>query len=260
MIQISIAGGLGNQLFQYSFSRYLSSMYSGEVRFDLSFYLDPRRLPHERFFLRDLLEIDHRSHCVLGMMSGFGFLRKILRLTLTTEREFEAGNIAPGSIVRGNWQNLRYAYFGKQDIEKRIFRNRGQAQQKIAEGSVALHLRGNDLRRGGYGGKHVLLKEKYYRDAIDFFGHDKNYTVYTDDIVFAKELLPTGISVSFRGTESVKETVNDFVSLCSHNNIVCANSTFSWWAAYLGANKKVVFPKDDRYIHQSLIPDGWNLI
>ena len=85
--------------------------------------------------------------------------------------------------------------------------------------------------------------------------------VVTDDLKYAKSIMPEDVKVEYitwnTGTDSYKDM--QLMSLCKHN--IIANSSFSWWAAWLNKNpdKIVVMPKQ-WYKGQSYNPlavDGW---
>jgi len=128
----------------------------------------------------------------------------------------------------------------------------------IKEQVVSLH-----VRRGDYvnlSNHHHNLAMDYYLNAIDYFKGYK-FLVFSDDIAWCKD--------NFKGDNFVfidtKDDVTDLylMSLCKHN--IIANSTFSWWGAWLNnnANKVVVYPNkwfgpaNSEYKTKDLFPDEW---
>ena len=123
---------------------------------------------------------------------------------------------------------------------------------------VSLHLRrGNYLQLSTH---HYNLAMDYYLNAINYF-KGSNFLVFSDDIEWCKQ--------TFKGSEfTFAEESKDYMdlylmSLCTHN--VIANSTFSWWGAWLNSNpnKTVVYP--DKWFGPAyadwktsdLFPDKW---
>jgi hypothetical protein len=105
---------------------------------------------------------------------------------------------------------------------------------------VAIH-----IRRGDYVGnqnRHPLQSIEYYQKGINLF-NDKEYAflIFSDDQKWCKEYFGESEQIFY-----IEDNI-DFVdmcmmSLCNHN--IIANSTFSWWAAWLNSNpdKKVIAP------------------
>lgn len=106
--------------------------------------------------------------------------------------------------------------------------------------SISIHVRRGDyLNLPEY---HPQQPIEYYKNAVDFFGLEKNYVIFSDDIDGAMEMLEF---IPNKKGLSLGEDYLDLyaMSLCE-NNIIC-NSTFGWWGAYLNQNinKKVIGPK-----------------
>lgn len=90
----------------------------------------------------------------------------------------------------------------------------------------------------------------YYREAMEYFlkqDRDMTFVVFSDDIPWVKEnlspLSSNMIAVDWNtGADSCRDM--QMMSLCQHN--IMANSTFTWWAAWLNPNpdKQVVIPKN----------------
>ena len=103
--------------------------------------------------------------------------------------------------------------------------------------SVSMH-----IRRGDYVGhkNHPVQSMEYYNNAMQHFT-DADFIIFSDDIEWCKE--------NFKGSQFTFIHEDDYVelylmSMCQHN--IIANSTFSWWGAWLNTNqnKKVIAPKN----------------
>lgn len=100
--------------------------------------------------------------------------------------------------------------------------------------------------------------EEYYGRAMSLFPNDALFVVCSDNIQFAKSVIPTnGKNVIFISSEPLY--VDFFIlTLCKHN--IIANSTFSWWAAWLNQNPgKIIVRPNEWFGGQPDIggPDGW---
>ncbi len=119
---------------------------------------------------------------------------------------------------------------------------------------VSIHVRRGDYVNNPF---YVdLMETNYYKKAMSLFPEDK-FLVFSDDIEWCKEqAIFKGCIFSERNDEVTD--LNRMAS-CKHN--IIANSSFSWWAAWLNPNteKKVVAPREwftDKEERISL-PDTW---
>lgn len=126
---------------------------------------------------------------------------------------------------------------------------------------ISIHIRRTDyLNLKEY---HTNLPTSYYISAIKTLSHGKKILVFSDDIPWCKSVMT---SKSFIFSEGLKDYEDLYVmSLCKHN--IIANSSFSWWAAYMNKNKdkKVIAPKQwfgpaCKHDTRDLIPKDWILI
>lgn len=139
---------------------------------------------------------------------------------------------------------------------------------RIAETpSVALH-----VRRGDYltVGAHGLCDQAYYTAALakilEHLDHTPTVFVFSDDPDWARANLPLPcpkVVIDFNGPDRDYEDMR-LMSLCRHN--IIANSSFSWWAAWLNASatKQVAGPacwfSNPRLRNPDILPRGWHRI
>lgn len=140
--------------------------------------------------------------------------------------------------------------------EKIIFPN-GIMKKILEKESVSVH-----IRRGDYKSHNLLLDDGYYLAAADMISHRINnpvWIVFSDEINYVKE------NYRFKGEviyidDSYK--LKDYeqlilMSQCKHN--IIANSTFSWWGAWLNQNKNkcVVAPSKWISSQKNIVPIDW---
>lgn len=106
-------------------------------------------------------------------------------------------------------------------------------------GCVSIHVRRGDyLKLPDY---HTNLDMSYYKRAMDLFP-DGMFMVFSDDIEWCKEQFKGERFIFSEGMTEIEDLL--LMTNCDHH--IIANSSFSWWGAYLGwnPNKKVVAPRD----------------
>tara|TARA_R100001163_G_scaffold65613_1_gene63531 strand:- start:2941 stop:3720 length:780 start_codon:yes stop_codon:yes gene_type:complete len=131
---------------------------------------------------------------------------------------------------------------------------------KDLDSTTAMHIRRGDYLQ--YSDRHTNLTDTdYYKKALDYLKPEK-VLIFTDDPAWAKDNFS-----EYTVVEETQDYLEIFLMSYCRDNII-ANSTFSWWGAWLNDNptKKVVAPKDwfgpaipnDEAI--DLIPKGWTIL
>jgi len=126
---------------------------------------------------------------------------------------------------------------------------------------IALHIRRGDFLRNS--GNHHNLSLDYYENALNHFDDDRQVIIFSDEPKWCKDQ-----SLFESDRFLVSETNNPYADLCLMSmcsDFIIANSTFSWWGAWLGtnSNKKVLFPSKwfgPNNLHhdtKDLFPDTW---
>lgn len=286
-----VIGGLGNQMFQYAAGRALSLAHNAFFYLDLSDF-DGYGL-HQGFELARVFTcpVAQADPDVVQNILGWQASRKIRRIiarpvlkalhgqNLVVEPHYHywSGftNVSLPCYLTGHWQSERYfvevAQIIKNDFTFKLpldDTNLKIAHEIASVRSVSLH-----IRRGDYISSkktlstHGLCPLSYYESAISLIcNHIKmpHFFVFSDDVEWAQKNLKINHPCRYIDHNQGKESYNDMrlMSLCEHN--IIANSTFSWWGAWLNnyADKIVVAPQrwfvnDTKVI--DLFPDGWLL-
>ena len=111
----------------------------------------------------------------------------------------------------------------------------------LKEYTTAIHVRHGDYAK--YKDVHPPCTMEYYNEAISQLPKDSKFLVISDTMEWCRE--------NFKGDQfyfvdsSFQQDYMDFYLMCRCENNIIANSTFSWWAAWLNnnENKRVLFPK-----------------
>lgn len=167
-------------------------------------------------------------------------------------------------MLDGYWQSDRYFSHCREEVLKAFGYN-----WELIPGVCSIHVRRGDYLL--YPDKHPVISEEYLDHAI-WYMHEhvgiSRFIVFSDDIEFCKEFVPRRMyprdSIEYSEGRSEVEDL-EFMSSCAHN--IIANSTFSWWSAWLNQNpnKVVVSPSKDNWFGpgnshldtSDLIPDSW---
>lgn len=263
MIIVRIIGGLGNQMFQYAFYKYLKEKYIN-VKCDIVGF--ERYKLHTGFDLEKVfnIQVDKASLFEIKLVTDFHkqdifskIIRKILGNKASHIKEsnyyVEIIDSSNDYYLDGYWQSEKY--FGNQEQLKLDFafnQNYDKKDSKAVElicscNSVSVH-----VRRGDYVGNkvYVHLDEAYYNNAMNVLQNQiKNpvYFIFSDDIIWAKESLIPRLQlksdiVFIEKNSEIPYNDMRLMALCNHN--IIANSSFSWWSAWLNKNnnKVVVAP------------------
>lgn len=175
----------------------------------------------------------------------------------------------------GYWQTENYFIHNRQKIleifrfdEKKLSTHSKELSEKICnQSSVSIH-----IRRGDYLAEHNkrlygdICTKDYYTKAIKMIQEkvqDANFYVFSDDVEWVKNniLIPNCTYVDWNKR---KDSWQDMflMSKCKHN--IIANSTFSWWGAWLNENPDKIVICPSRFINinqkSDIIPYGWNRI
>jgi hypothetical protein len=263
MIILRLRGGLGNQLFQYAAGKSLAQFHHTSLKLDLYFYRthSNRKFELENFNIPIELASREEVHRFTGSNPVTRFLNKrenYLRcpevFTQPYYHFYDDFFGLPGNLyVSGYFQSEKY--FKQSGAEIRNWytaaRPLDHVNEKLAEemrstASVAIH-----VRRGDYTNQYAsffgTVPDEYYQRAIQEIQTrvaNAKFIVFSDDIAWCKKNLSLHQPVFVehnKGADSYKDLV--LMSHCKHN--IIANSTFSWWGAWLNKNpdKVVIAPK-----------------
>jgi len=265
MIIIKIHGGLGNQMFQYAFGRNLSLLHNTPFMIDSS-YLRGANQSERSLVLQNFNTI--LSEATLEEIHKYcGTFQKILdRLRPESKRRkiLENPDIFDQNILKrtdgyfdGYWNDEKYFRENWNTIQKDFtlknpFGSKALETAQLIESqpnAVNLH-----IRRGDYvsiskiANMYTSLPFSYYENAMNKILKaypDAHFFISSDDISWVKENFPKNYPATFLSSKEIPDYEElILMSLCKHN--IIANSTFSWWGAYLNQNqnKIVVAPKN----------------
>ncbi len=269
MIIIQLKGGLGNQMFQYALYKELQAR-GKEVKIDdVSGFVDDKlRIP---VLQRFGIEYDKATRAEVvkitdSKMDIFSRIRRKLTGRKTFRIDEESGKFNPDILeldtayLVGYWQSDKYFRDARvisqlhQDFQKRPQEIMADSaswatlQQVECCESVSLHIRRTDYIDAEHNHIHNLCTEKYYKGAIDKIRAKYPcavFFIFTDDKEWCKSHFrgPNFFVVELDEKENTDIAELLLMSACKHH--ICANSSFSWWAAWLNdtPDKMVIVPE-----------------
>jgi len=274
-MRIVINGGLGNQMFQYAL--YLALKDRGrKVKLDLSLYSYLKM--HNGYELEKCFGIKKLDE----KFSKWHLLK--LRIVLKSKLkpivyvDFQYFNPkvfnTTSKYLHGYWQSEKYFIQIENQIRQAfVFKGIDTLNAEIAAEiannvSIALH-----VRRGDYLGNSIysgVCTEDYYRTAIQLIlskisvNENIMFYVFSDDMEFSEKFIEK-FKITYKlininnGADSYKDMY--LMSKCTHN--IIANSSFSWWGAWLNDNPEKVIIAPQNWFnslennYQDIIPDNW---
>jgi Glycosyl transferase family 11 len=291
MIIVKLNGGLGNQMFQYAAGRCLAEKYATDLYIDTSF-LDKntddtftrRNLELNVFNIplqiasKDIIKkfnIEHNNKISRHLQRHFPILFKYLYAAESGMQYHPAFTQYPkNTYLEGFWQSEKY-FINIKDILFNTFtiktsmndENKKWLAKISSSTSVSLHIRRGDYISNKNALKfHGLLKMDYYLQAISQIKEKEKAIelfVFSDDLAWCQSHLNLNEKIHFVDVNSKKDFHFDLflMSQCKHN--IIANSSFSWWGAWLNQHKDkiVIAPKkwlaDTRVNTKDIIPNTW---
>lgn len=290
MIIIYLQGGLGNQMFQFAFASILAKKNNQSVFLDKSFFdckgnklgFTPRKFELDVFDVK-YLEVTNNEILSFFKLSFFTKLKKKLGFNYAKSYQEPTYNFQEQALllkapvhIRGYFQSYKY-FFNDENVIRALFAfpidKTDIVNNKLINtvynlpNSVSIH-----IRRGDYvenlktQQRHGNCSISYYQEAIHYlcakFG-TLNLLFFSDDINWVKsqfnEFSHSKIFIDHNKNEGSWKDMC-LMSKCNHN--VIANSSFSWWGAYLNdnPNKCVIAPRNwfsNVESSNDLLPEDW---
>ncbi len=291
VIVTRLMGGLGNQMFQYAVGRALALRTGATLKLDLSHYAaDGHRRYELGCFRIEATPATSRDLARFGLAGAplprqLDRIRRLLRsrmapagFPIIRERNFrfdpEVVSLQGSAYLEGYWQSERY-FLDQAETLRREFEpvdapgpeNAEIAARIGAANAVSVH-----VRRGDYVGNaaasryHGTCSLDYYRAAVDYVGARTpapHLFIFSDEPAWVRANFHLGVPSTVVDVNPPHRGLRDMqlIALCRHH--IIANSSFSWWGAWLGCapGKIVVSPR--RWFNlasidtRDRVPDAW---
>ncbi len=284
VIIVQLKGGLGNQLFQYAAGRRLSLTVGVPLKLDISFYKRHKQRTYE--LDQFCIEAGIATPWEVASWRGPRYLTQITRPLgllprLVMEKSFEVDptilHLGDGKYLDGYWQSYRYFADVAPQIRRELAvrippsdTDRVLLDRMARCDSVCLH-----VRRGDYASNpitrqyHGLCTPEYYRTAVEGLAaqlHAPELFVFSDDLPWVKQNLRFELSTTHVEHHGVDGAPLELRLMAGCRHFVIANSSLSWWAAWLASSEEssVYAPRhwfaDPTINTADLTPPAWHRI
>jgi hypothetical protein len=259
MVTTNLVGGLGNQLFQIATT--LSYAYDNNI--DAIFCLSSHYLPnqgnnattYQSNIFNNLKIVEEKEIKNFKVYNEPTFNYTSIPLTLT--------NI----ILSGYFQSEKYFSNNRNQIVEilqwdMVIENKLEEYKKLVDTpTCAVHIRRGDYLKFQH--THPALPLTYYYKSFSMFERGTSFLIFSDDIEWCKNNLDYP---NLHFIDIKEDYLNLYLMSKCDNNII-ANSSFSWWGAWLNTtpNKRVIAPaqwfgKSITHNTKDLIPTTWTII
>lgn len=286
-ISVRLFGGLGNQIFQYLAGKWIASERNLLLYIDTSWLQDGythvnSNISEFQFYKPDR-EFGHKHKNPLHLYTdrfvtiaarNIPLVARVGRINAPRSAGYEdLTKVKPGVQLRGYYQSPQY--FSKLmksgeitkssfDLNKPSESFNALMNQVPSQGFLAVHVRGGDYLKKNT--PYAQLTSEYYKKALSTVRETCGRLpvwVFTDDIDNAKQILISFSDLFY--VDSKLTTAAEGMKLMSLAvGIVCANSTFSYWASLISDSASlIVAPNSWIKSHEQpedFFPKGWKLI
>ena len=282
MIISHINGGLGNQMFQFAAGKTLAQRNNTILKLDVSEFAKNKLRSFDLLaFETDILfatdqEINDLvpSH---NFEKAFQYFSPLKKRSYYREKSFSFDDkvleLGKNVYLKGYFQSEKYFLPAKDTIRKEFtFKNKlitklDETSFQLKDlNSVSIHVRRGDFSKNPEIAEyHGTLDKDYYNSSLGLIRSkvpDPSFYLFSDDINWAKNNLqiPDAIYVSGNLTQNHFEDLY-LMSQCKHN--IIANSSFSWWGAWLNNHPDKIVIAPEKWFNQGpkdtrdLLPAGW---
>lgn len=285
---VALTGGLGNQLFQYALGRYIALKNGGELVIDDAFFVSPPNGLTPREYGLDQFRVSGRriTRCERRLLftytnRGLRYLRKLVDLPGPVNYYREPMNRlmldvrkAQGNVlIDGFWQSelyfqgiedtLRTDLTPCADLIEQTAQYRNQMQ---SVNSVSLHVRRGDYVDPATSAARGNCDIDYYQRAVRSMQErlgDAHFFLFSDDQQWVSQNLKLDAACTLVTHQTPVSASTDLWLMASCRHHIIANSTFSWWGAWLNSNQKKivirpsVWMKTQPHMNTTACPPSW---
>lgn len=284
-VVVRLIGGLGNQMFQYATARALSLKIGAEVVLDLSWFgTDPDRgyalapLSIQAFMANPMVKPNQSNSFWARVVRRLGLPRHEGDIPVFSEASFRYDprfEILQAPIfLDGYFQSEKYFRQYREQLLKDLCpqteasSSNARMLDKIrSKGAICLHIRRGDyVSNAAANAYHGMCSLDYYRAGLDIVAcnlENPHCFVFSDDPNWVRENFRPAIPMTLVDINGPDEAHEDLRLMAACSRFVIANSSLSWWGAWLSRadGKMVVAParwfKTSQNDTRDLLPEDW---
>jgi hypothetical protein len=282
---VRLNGGLGNQLFQYATGRAFALRHGVELLFDLSEY----SADDKRHYELGVYPVEARI-ATPADLSAFesrepprGFMGRLKEKLLPSPHIYREPHYHydaqlteqnPPIYLQGYWQSYRYFSDAAGQLSRELTprdplepANAQVAAVIDVVTAVSLHVRRGDyVTEAHTNAYHGVCSLDYYREAISLIANrvpDAHLFVFSDDHDWTRENLAPGLPTTYVDANPPDRGFRDMQLMMRCRHHIIANSSFSWWGAWLNPAPDKIVVAPTRWFAASennpkdLVPTGW---
>lgn len=291
LVTTKLKGGLGNQLFQYAVGYAIAERLSQILELDTSFYASQTQRGYklDKLSISDVntsellpkrkdirLYTNRYFHRILVAQKG----KRIIKCDKELEYLFEHSSTheltkevfsinAPNIYVDGYFQSARYFENVEEKIRQQFVPSYAPEEEYLRKlneikqvNAVAVHVRRGDfLKAEGKNSIAYVLGEQYYHHALKYMSENVDNPVFfwfSDDIAWVKDNFAHAENYRFISLKTKYADIDEMMLMKNCRHIIAANSTFSWWAAWLNEHTDCIRTVPDKqYGNIEMIPKKW---
>jgi len=272
---IASPGRLANQMFKYAALKGISKNMGYEYCIPPSYPIIEKNRLLYKTTTKYLLKKNQHNHKLFSAFEMKSLNKVQIKYhssdELIQEKSFEFDeeifNNCPDNInIWGFFQSEKYFSNVRKDILddfsfKKKYKEKAKLELSRFESPISIHVRRSDYLINE---NHSPLGIDYYDLAISNFPKNSTFLIFTDDVSWVKNQKLFNQNNMFLMSDLLKNKYLDLCSMTMCESHIIANSSFSWWGAWLSKQKKVIAPnywfKNSKleYLNtEDLIPNNW---
>lgn len=287
MIITKLIGGLGNQMFQYAFGYNLAQLSGTELKLDSAAFekykLHKVAIHHLNVNYNNLV-IEEKvinnltsEYGIKGMLKKAKLIKpkiKVIKEKTPGFRKELVKKYGEDVYLDGFWQSDKYFKGAEDEIRKHLMvitepspANREMLSIIEKTNAVSVHIRRADyITNAKTLSFHGICSMEYYQKAAELIKSKVDnpvFFVFSDDIAWAKENIDLNKQQHFADMNNADTNYEDLRLMYSCKHHIIANSSFSWWGAWLNPlNEKMVIAPQNWFSQPGLdtrdiVPESW---
>lgn len=284
MIIVRLIGGLGNQMFQYALGRHLALKNDANLKLDISDFKNYKLRNYELNPFNISADIISKLEMMCIEKFNNTFLSKLIGMDYTLVKQKTSGKqknlYYDESILKrrgniylvGSWQCEEY-FKAIRDILVKDFgikhepdkRNKSMLEKIENSNSVCIHVRRGDYISDKKTSKvHGTCSLEYYHNAVKIIEkkvRNPEFFVFSDDSQWIKANLKLRHPITYVNINNPEKGYEDLRLMSNCKHFIIANSSFSWWGAWLSNNPDKIICAPKKWFvsvdEGDIVPKSW---